>query len=411
MSIALPEPAPDAPPRRGDRLYWLRRIKALDPQTQHEEIYRISAGHEFPWDYNRALELALFRTYCVPSISGLLEATGEFAQRPQKRYDDTALLMAEIVKHGYDAPRGKESLRSINRMHGQYNISNDDMRYVLSTFVYEPVDWIDRFGWRRLCEQERQAAYHYYREVGTRMGIKEIPPDYESFRRFKADYEREHFRYADTNARVGRSTLDLVRSWVPRPVRPVADAVVRALLDERTREAFGFAAPLRGWCAPSSRPCGCGRRWRPNCRRAAAPCWPLRPRPAPIPTGPTATRSPSWAAGRPTTSTRGGCAAFAPRRRRRSPGTGAGRVPTAGPDRAEAAGGGPCRLAAPPLPNGRKRKTIAPETRGLPAIRRVAHPGTLVHLVRCRRPSLRDQPSPVPLTREFLDVMVVARGG
>ncbi|RNL82203.1 oxygenase MpaB family protein [Halostreptopolyspora alba] len=243
----MPTAPPEIPPpRRGDRLYWLRRIHALDPETDHQEIYRISAGHEFPWDYNRALELALFRTFCVPSISALLDATGEFAWRPQKRYEDTGLLMAEIAKNGYDSPRGKESLRSINRMHGRYAIPNDDMLYVLSTFVYEPVDWIDTFGWRRLSHHERRAAYHYYREVGLRMGIREIPGDYTAFRRFKTDYEHAHFRYADTNARVGRSTLNLVRSWFPRPARPLADAAVRSLLNARTREAFGFAAPP-GW--------------------------------------------------------------------------------------------------------------------------------------------------------------------
>ena len=64
------------------RLRWLHRIEELDPVADHEEIYRISAGYEFPWDYQRALELALFRTYCVPSISELLAATGEFRDRP-----------------------------------------------------------------------------------------------------------------------------------------------------------------------------------------------------------------------------------------------------------------------------------------------------------------------------------------
>ena len=88
------------------RRYWLDRIQALDPIADHEEIYRISAGHEFPWDYTRALELALFRTYCVPSISALLSATGEFRDRPQKRYDDTALLMAGL------SPRAARRRRS-----------------------------------------------------------------------------------------------------------------------------------------------------------------------------------------------------------------------------------------------------------------------------------------------------------
>ncbi len=176
-----------------DRHRWLRRIEELDPDADHEEIYRISAGYEFPWDYQRSLEFALFRTYCVPSISALLDATGEFERRPQKRYDDTALLMAELSAHGYDSPRGKQALRAINRMHGQYAIDNDDLRYVLSTFVYDPIDWIDRFGWRRLSEQERLAAFHFYRQVGLRMGIRALFTDFDEFQQFTVDYEDRHF--------------------------------------------------------------------------------------------------------------------------------------------------------------------------------------------------------------------------
>lgn len=231
---------------------WLRRIAELDPVTDHQEIYKISAGCEFPFDYQRALEFALFRTYCVPSVSALLAATGEFEKRPQQRYDDTALLMTEIAEHGYDSERGKQALRVINRAHGRYVISNDDMLYVLSTFVYDPVDWIDRFGWRPLHPHERDAAFHYFLAVGKRMGIKDIPPTFAEFRRFKDEYEREHFRYSDTNHAVGRYTMDLFCSWFPKPLRPAVGLGVRALLDEPMLTAFGFrAAPA--WVGAAAR--------------------------------------------------------------------------------------------------------------------------------------------------------------
>lgn len=235
-----------------DRYRWLRRIEQLDPVLDHQEIYRISAGFEFPWDYQRALELALFRTYCVPSISALLESTGEFRERPQKRYDDTKLLMAEVAEHGYDSPRGREALRVINRLHGRYPITQGDLRYVLSTFVYEPVDWLDRFGWRPLSEHEKLAAFHFYRGVGARMGIRDIPTDYSEFRRLKADYESTNFRYAETNRRVGGHTLALMRSWYPRPLRPAVDLAIRGLLDLPVLAAFGLAPPPR-WVAATAR--------------------------------------------------------------------------------------------------------------------------------------------------------------
>ncbi|MCG8920320.1 DUF2236 domain-containing protein [Actinokineospora sp. PR83] len=220
----------------------LRRIESLDPVADHHEIYRISSGLEFPWDYQRSLEFALFRTYCVPSISALLDATGEFARRPQRRYDDTALLMAELAEHGYDSPRGRESLRVVNRMHARYRIDNADMLYVLTTFIYDPIDWITAYGWRPLSDHERLAAFHFYRAVGTRMGITDIPDDYDEFRAFKADYERTHFVYSDTNHRVGVHTRELLCSWYPRPFAPLVRLAVHGLITPQMRAAFGFPA-------------------------------------------------------------------------------------------------------------------------------------------------------------------------
>ncbi|MFD1147247.1 oxygenase MpaB family protein [Saccharothrix hoggarensis] len=203
------------------------------------EILRISSGYEFPWDYVRALEFALFRTYCVPSISALLAKTGEFERRPQKRYDDTALLMAELVEHGYDSPRGREALRVVNRLHGRYDISNDDMRYVLSTFIFDPIEWISRYGWRPLTDHERLAAFHFYSAVGARMGIKDIPATYSGYRAFKRQYEAEHFTYSDTNRAIGTYTLDLFCSWYPAPRALTARAVL-SMLDAPMLAAFGF---------------------------------------------------------------------------------------------------------------------------------------------------------------------------
>ncbi|HEY9888323.1 MAG TPA: hypothetical protein V6D02_07975, partial [Candidatus Obscuribacterales bacterium] len=63
---------------------------SLPPQDSVAICHRL-AGYDFPWELNRALELAVLRTFCVPRISHLLRQTGEFIQRPQKRYDDTSL--------------------------------------------------------------------------------------------------------------------------------------------------------------------------------------------------------------------------------------------------------------------------------------------------------------------------------
>jgi hypothetical protein len=223
----------------------LQQIRALDPVGDHQRIVSLSKCYDFAFDTTRALEFALYRTYCVPSISGLLDSTGEFRLRAQKRYDDTDLIVSELMEHGYDSPRGRAALRRMNQIHGRFAIANDDFLYVLSTFVFEPIRWNARFGWRPMCDAERLAYFHFWREVGRRMGIRAIPASYEEFERFNAEYELVHFRFAETNRRVGEATRDLFLSWFPGPLRPLVRPAIYAMMDDALIAAFGFPRPSR----------------------------------------------------------------------------------------------------------------------------------------------------------------------
>jgi len=221
----------------------LREIERLDPERDCQRIVHLVFGYEFPWDTVRALEIALYRTYCVPSISALLDRSGEFYRAAQRRYDDTAILVAEMCEWGYEEGRGREALDRMNWAHGHFRIANDDFLYVLSTFVYEPIRWLDRYGWRPTCRNERLAFYWFWRRIGERMGIREIPPSYETFEAWAAGYERQTFRYTDSNRKIGEATRDLFAGWYPKVLAPVVHQAIYALLDDTMRDAFGFPRP------------------------------------------------------------------------------------------------------------------------------------------------------------------------
>jgi hypothetical protein len=68
-----------------------------------------------------------------------------------------------------------------------------------------------------MIEAERLAPFHFWRAVGARMGIEDIPADY--------------------------ATRELFAGWFPRPLRPVVRRAIYALPDDTTRRAFGFPAP------------------------------------------------------------------------------------------------------------------------------------------------------------------------
>lgn len=223
----------------------LAEIRTLDPVQDHQRIIFLTTRVDFPFDTVRSLEFALFRTFCVPSISGLLDRTGEFLRAPQKRYDDTDLIISELMDHGYDSERGKRALRRMNQLHGRFQISNDDFRYVLSTFVYEPIRWLGKYGWRPLDEREKLGMFQFWREVGRRMNIKEIPESYDAFEEYNRAYERDHYRPAESNRRVGAATVEMFMSWLPYVLRPLGRPCMYALMEDRLIECFGFPRPSR----------------------------------------------------------------------------------------------------------------------------------------------------------------------
>jgi ER-bound oxygenase mpaB/B'/Rubber oxygenase, catalytic domain len=219
----------------------LRQIQELDPEHDYQEIYRLSTEYEFPWDVTRALELALFRTYAVPSIGGLLDRTREFTDRGQKRYDDTVVLLYEMTRDGgMDSPRGRAAVRRMNRIHGRYPISNDDFLYVLSTFVVVPVRWIAEYGWRPYSRHEVRATVNTFRHMGRLMGLKDIPETYEEFAALLDGYEREHYAFNEPSRRVAEATIAIFQGWFPGFARPLARSGVLALTDAPLREALGL---------------------------------------------------------------------------------------------------------------------------------------------------------------------------
>jgi hypothetical protein len=252
------------------RSHVLDEIQRLDPVVDNQRIVFLSTRCDFPFDTTRSLEIGLFRTFCVPSIGALLDRTGEFFHRAQKRYDDTDIIVSELMEHGYDSERGQRALRRMNELHGRFQIANDDFLYVLSTFIYEPIRWNARFGWRPMCANETLALFHFWREVGRRMSIQDIPDDFEAFERFNVEYEKTNYRYTEANQRVGQATLEMFVRWFPRLLAPLVRRAMYAMMDEPVVAGFGFPRPsklIRGLMVGGLKLRARLLRWLPRRRR------------------------------------------------------------------------------------------------------------------------------------------------
>jgi hypothetical protein len=243
---------------------------APEPRVECARIARELGTVVFPWDTTRSLEMALFRTFASPRIGAVLNGSGEFAARAQKRYDDTDLIVSEIVENGFDSERGRRAIERMNAIHARFRIANEDFLYVLSTFVFEPIRWNARFGWRLMTEAERLAWFGFWRHVGEGMAIAGIPADYDAFERFNLDYETANLRFTPANRRVALATREMFAGWFPVFTRPLVRVAINGLLDETLLKAFDLE-PAPRWLSRSAELALKARaralRWLPKRRR------------------------------------------------------------------------------------------------------------------------------------------------
>jgi hypothetical protein len=220
-------------------------IARLDAKHDCQRIVYLLAAYEFPFDLTRALEIALFHTYGSRSVARLLHRTGEFTRRGQKRYDDTNLLIAHFVEEGWDGPLGQRAIARMNAIHAHYRIPNDDYLFVLWTFIDFPFTWMDAFGWRRFTPHERAAWFHYWCEIGRRMGITDIPSSKAEYDRFIAAYEAREMVYSEESKQVADATIAIMEGWLPPILRRFVKPVAACLVRPQFARAAGFAPPAR----------------------------------------------------------------------------------------------------------------------------------------------------------------------
>lgn len=220
-------------------------IASLDAVRDCQRIAHLLAAYEFPWDLTRSLELALFYTYGSDRVSRLLDHTAEFRDHGQKRYDDTAMLVNHMVFSGWDGEFGRQAIARVNRSHGHYRIPNEDFLFVLWTFIEFPIRWTRAYGHRPMTGHEQLAWFSFWRGLGERMGMTDLPSTKGEFDRFVERYKAEHFVPSEASARVAAATVSILEAWVPAPMRSPIAPVVYSFFDDDPAflAAVGAKAP------------------------------------------------------------------------------------------------------------------------------------------------------------------------
>ena len=222
------------------------------------DVIQFISSTEFPALFEKALVLALFRTYGIPTISELLVKTTQLSAEKNvpKRYADTGALLTDMYGGEPNSERCIEAYARLNYLHGHYikqgKISNDDMLYTLSLFLNQPAEWIKRYEWRELSDLEICALGVFHKAMGDAMEIsfKKLPSystgwkdGFTFFRELDTwakEYERTYMMPHQTNYDTAVQTRKLLLSMYPPFMQGVLSKIVSAPLDDRLREAIMF---------------------------------------------------------------------------------------------------------------------------------------------------------------------------
>ncbi|KAG4428931.1 hypothetical protein IFR05_015587 [Cadophora sp. M221] len=219
---------------------------SMNYKSAHE-IMLLSMLYDTPWMHFFGTSLALVKTYTIASGTSLLVATRQLttSKNVGKRAEDTGVAIAEFVIGSVDSERGLRALSKVNWLHGRYGakVKNRDMTHTLAMFVLEPQRWIDAYEWRPMTYLEKVAMFVYWKEVGNRMGIEDIPPTLEKLQEWTAGFEEENMVYSDDNKICAETTMELYLRGVPSFARGFAKNVANSLLEDRVRVALGSPDP------------------------------------------------------------------------------------------------------------------------------------------------------------------------
>jgi hypothetical protein len=223
----------------------LREIEQLDPRYDHQRIVFLSSCYDFPIEAAGLSMIVLLRAFGAPRISTILERSGEWSRNAAARSANLVRSIVSLVGHGYDSHVGRDVIRRMNAAHSRYRTANDEFVYLLSRFVFEPVAWNARFGWRPYCSQEREALFHFWTAVGRRMQVRDIPDTPASLEQFMVDYAGSQCRPDPISQRLFLAFREAVAGWMPPPARPIVRWIIPQMMDQDLREALLIPTPSR----------------------------------------------------------------------------------------------------------------------------------------------------------------------
>jgi hypothetical protein len=240
--------------------------RGLTPElADAEQTYRRMLFETFAFELRLGHRLGFIRAFASPRIAELLARTGQIEHDTSRRGTDTGLFMYLMLHEGLDSTVGRRAVERLNKMHAAWSIRNEDYGWVLSNWFLPGLQIIDRYGWRPVTEAERQAVVDWHRELGIRMGVRDLPGSAAGFEALARAYEQDNLRDSAAGQQLRAAVFAVAVRDLPEWLRPLGPRMVAVLMEASVRAALNLPSPgavVRGCMQGLLRARAVVRRWR-----------------------------------------------------------------------------------------------------------------------------------------------------
>ena len=233
-------------PMHPARLRRVLAINARNPDTNWHDIYRQFVLWDFPVETRGGFQVAFYRPQAVPRMAAVLAGTGHIKANPGRRTLDTGIVILEVIEGGFDSPRGQKMVRLLKALHDRPDILQEDLTYVLCALMVVPTRFVDRMGWRSVLEVERSATWRFWSELGTRIGVAELPASYRDAETRFDRYEAENLATSADGRELTQMIISAFAGWTPKLLSPHLPEITSFLIDDPLfSDALGLPRPRR----------------------------------------------------------------------------------------------------------------------------------------------------------------------
>lgn len=222
-----------------------RRIRALDPERDDEEITRLVSDVLFgdPFFAHSTFLVTFARQAAVPSIAKVLARSGQgdVVVDPRRRNNDTIVFFTEFFRRGYRSEAGRAAIARMEAIHSNFRISDELKAYTLATVIFEPERLAKQFDCDPFSDVEKLGRWNFWKGFARTMPIELPSYDRDEFIEWMDDFELRTYANTPDAAMIFDGLVRDWTRWHPKWIggEHAARESLIALLDDRTREAMG----------------------------------------------------------------------------------------------------------------------------------------------------------------------------